>query len=188
MDKFHSYRLLEKGRDMKAQATFDKYRKSKGLKTFSLNKGQVALIEDTGCPFLVMLPEERRETWSRVDVKPIPTFLHKKEETEEARRIRRLLEIDAQRKKEETFEKLKAKVPPKGPKLKQKLGEHVRIKVLKPNARKPGTNIAVYYAEMIAYVKAHPKASAAEVMEKTRYRAMDYKCDMKRKNITAEPI
>jgi len=177
---------------MDAQKVFDAYRKKNKLKTFKLTKGQAIIIEDSGCPFLIMTAEERREAWKNVLIVPMSTMMAKKEESEEARRLRRFMEIELERKKDIALNALKTKgriqrdIKKAVPKI--KFDERVSIKVLKVAPRKPGTNIAKYYAEMVAYVKKHPKAPVAEVIANTSYRMIDYQCDLKRKNIAAEPL
>lgn len=176
---------------MDAQKVFDDHRKKEGLATFKLSKGQAALIEDSGLPFLIRTKEERAATWASVEIKPMPRFMDPpKDEDAVTKRFRRMMEIEEQEKKERSLNSLKERVakekkerPPK-----PKMGQGLVIKLQPDAKRAPGTKAAARFADMIVYMKAHPNADVAEVIQNTTYRIDDYKWDLNKGNIKVVPV
>lgn len=62
-------------------------------------------------------------------------------------------------------------------------GHATRIRVLIAAPRKAGSKGAVKYAEMVAWVKAHPAGTVAELFAATSYAKADFAWDLERKAI-----
>ncbi len=81
----------------------------------------------------------------------------------------------------------KAKAEPKAKanngKSRSRIPEGKIIIKAKANPRREGTKAHKLYAEMEAYVKKHPGATAADVLAKTNYRINDLQWDLSRKDI-----